>query len=59
MLKKHLSEQLRDASDWREAMGVLTLEWEQECIDSNCQRVGLPRHIAIEQPVVLSCEEVH
>jgi hypothetical protein len=58
-LPKYLSEQPRDATDRREAVGVLALEREQKSIDGDRRRVGPPRHEAIEQSIVSSREEVH
>ncbi len=45
LLAKYFPEQPRYACDWREAVGVLALEREQESIDGYCRRVGVPRHI--------------
>ena len=42
LLVKYLPEQPRYACDWREAVGVLALEREQEGINGYCRRVGVP-----------------
>ena len=49
LLTKHFLKQSGNASEWGEAVWVLAREREHECIDSNCRRVGPPRHIMIDQ----------
>ena len=59
LLPKCLSEKPRDARDGREAVGILALQQEHEGIDGDRQRVRPPQDETVEQPVVLSCEEIH
>ena len=59
LLTKHFPKHSGNANDRGQAVRVLALEREHECIDGDCRRVGPPRHITIGQPVVPSCEEVH
>ena len=42
LLIHHRTEGLRNTSNGREAVGVLMLQHEHECIDGDCQQVRLP-----------------